>query len=151
MIEAPKAARFCAIISAEKRVAGYWSGSAFRHHPKGIFRERMVFTNEWNVNDYCSVAVATDPEAKLVLGCQDPAAHGNPLPRMSSGDLVAVYRNGKWIKDGPWCEKVVRILDEVSAEVLALKSADKAEYEAQQEASRMAASDRLKAAAAALA
>lgn len=151
MVEAPSAARFCSTISAEKRVAGYWSGSAFRHHPKGIFRERMVFTNEWNVNNYCSVAVATDPEAKLVLGCQESAAHGNPSPKMSSGDLVTVYRNGEWVSDGPWCEKIIRILDEVAAEVSALKSADKDEYERRQEASRNVAADRIKAAAAALA
>lgn len=148
-IEAPSAEEFCRIIGA-KKLDGSWSGSAFRHHPKGIFRERMLFTNEWNVNHYCSVKVATDPDATLVLGCQDPAAHGNPNPKMSSGDLVTVYQNGRWVSDGPWCEKIVRVLDDVQREIREMVEAERKEYEARQEASKIEAQARLAAAAAAV-
>jgi len=142
---APTAAEFCNIIGA-KKVAGHWSGSAFGHHPKGIMRERMVFTNEWNTNNYCSVRVMTDPEAKLVLGCQEPAAHGNPNPTVSSGELVTVYRNGWWISEGPWCERICAILEDVKSEIKELAAAERAEHEARSKASQDAAQKSLDAA-----
>lgn len=148
MIEAPSAARFCALIG-NRRLDGYWYGSAFRNHPRGIFRERMLFANHWNVNNYCSVKVATDPDAQLVLGCQESAAHGGPWPKMSSGDLVTVYSNGKWVADGPWCEKIVRILDDVERELSALREAEKEASERRQQAASDDAAARLDAARAA--
>ena len=110
----------------------------------------MVFTNHWNVNNYCDVKVMTDPEARLVLGCQEPAAHGDPHPTASSGELVTVYRNGKWISDGPWCEKIVRILADVKAETEANLEAERVAYDEQVRQSKIAAQASLKAAAAAL-
>ena len=148
--EAPTAAEFCRIIPGDKRLPGYWSGSAFRHHPQGIFRDRMIFTNEWNVNNYCSVKVMTDPDARLVLGCQESAAHGDPSPSASSGDLLAVYHNGQWIADGPWCEKIIKILEDVKRETAALRQSDREANEAQQREAKAAAQKRLAAAAAAL-
>lgn len=144
-IEAPKASYFCRVIGT-KRVAGWWSGSAFRSHPRGIFRENMLFTNEWSTYDYCSVKVATDPDAKLILGCKDSCAHGNPHPSVSSGDLVTVYRDGSWVADGPWCERVVAILAEVEREIAEIAASEKAEADRKQAAAKAEARAKLDAA-----
>ena len=151
MIDAPTAAEFCSIITANRtKVVGHWSGSAFRDHPVGIFRERMIFANYWNTNNYCDVKVMIDPDATLVLGCQESGAHGNPYPKASSGDLVTVYRNGQWVSDGPWCEKIVRILADVKAETAANVAAEIEARAERTRLSKLAASDSLQSAAAAL-
>lgn len=152
-IKAPTREEFCAVVTSRgkgQHIDGYWSGSAFRDHPVGVFREQLLFTNKWNVNNYCSVQVATDRNAKLVLGCQDSCARGNPYPTVTSGDLVTVYRDGEWIADGPWCEKVVRILDDLKRERAEFIEKRKAEAKAESDAARRAAAERLDAARAAL-
>ena len=141
-IEAPSAAEFCSIIGASK-LAGFWSGSAFRDHPRGIIRERMIFTNKWNVHNYCDVKVITDPDAKVIMGCQQSAAHGNPYPSVDRGELVTVYKDGRWVAEGPWCERIVAILDEAKAEIAEIKAQEQAEYQRKQEAAKAEAARKL--------
>jgi hypothetical protein len=110
----------------------------------------MIFTNEWNVNHYCSVKVITDTSAKIVMGCNAPASYGNPHPTVSSGDLVTVYRNGSFTSGGPWVVMIPKILEEVKAEILAEAEAEKAAHDARQESSRAEAQKRIEAARLAL-
>ena len=111
----------------------------------------MIFANHWHVDKACDVKVMTDPSAKLVLGHQDSASHGNAYPSASCGELVTVYRHGNWIADGPWCEKIIRILDDLESEWDEMLEVRKAKDEARTLASQKAAQDSLRAAAAALA
>lgn len=150
MITAPTAQEFCNItMLVNKEYKGYWHGSAFRKHPRGVFRDRLLFVNHWNTNCYCEVKVATDPAAKLIMGCQNPAAYGNPMPKVSSGELVTVYKDGQWVAEGPWCEKIVTILDALKLETEELQERKRQENTAKIEASKIAAKKRLDLAAAA--
>jgi hypothetical protein len=109
----------------------------------------MLFTNEWHVHNYCSVKVITDQNARVIMGCKDPAAYGNPHPTVDRGELVTVYRNGSWIADGPWCARIVAILNDAEKEIAELKKKTSAKQQQLDEQAKLKAQASLDAARAA--
>lgn len=95
---------FCNLITdaSHFKISGCWTGDAYREHRIGVYRNGVLFTNYWNTHDYCSIHVAENPRAELVLGCRNARAYGNPMPKPSEGKFVTVWRDGQWCLRGPW-------------------------------------------------
>lgn len=92
------ASEFCSLLAAARfhKFPGSWSGSAFRHHPCGVIEGTIKLTNEWNVNDYCSIAI-TDGDGWRNDYCTNSCAYGNPNPRPQNGVEIVVWREGRWV------------------------------------------------------
>ena len=90
---------FCNVLARARsaRVRGWWDGSAYQSHPCGLLVGNMKLTNYWNVNDYCSIVIATSD--KWGLGQKDPAMGGDPHPHPIDGTEVRVWWSGKWESD----------------------------------------------------
>lgn len=131
---------FCTLVSDAHRlkVPGSWSGSAYGNHPRGVYREGLLFTDHHHIHDCGCIRAAEVPTAKLRLGCQDSRAHGNPMPSSSESGFVAVWSDGAWVMRGPWEDRASRILFDLAREVAEAKAmadaAKLAEKEAQQQA-----------------
>lgn len=120
MLEAPKASKFCNILAGAYTHAlpGFWKGSVYRSHPCGVVRRGIIFTNEWNTNDYCSASVILDPAAKLIKGDNCPASSGNPYIRPERGGTLEVYGTGRWSRDdGPWRQIILEVLIDLEKEI----------------------------------
>lgn len=130
--------KFCKLIAKarEYRLEGCWYGSAYRSHPCGVYREGLLFTNHWNIDNACDIRAATVPTATLFLGCQDPRVYGDPYPKPSAGEFIVVWNNGRWLIEGPWQEKASRILYEIEAEIKQQEEKYKEEKEHQQQRAR---------------
>ncbi len=79
------------------------SGGAYREVRLCRYDRGMLLVSNHSTFNYCHISVATVPSAKIFRGCQDSRAYGNPNPKVDRlGELVYVWSDGKWIKDGPW-------------------------------------------------
>lgn len=83
-----------------------YSGGAYRAVRLCRYDKGMLLTSEHSTFDYCSIKIATVPTTNIFRGCQDSCANGNPNPRVEEGELVTVWSDGKWIKEGPWMPKI---------------------------------------------
>lgn len=116
---------FCNVLARARsaRVRGWWDGSAYRSHPCGLLVGNMKLTNYWNVNDYCSIVIATTD--KWRLGLDNPAVYGDPHPHPIDGTEVRVWYSGQWESE-EFREKlegrVVAILNRALADIAAADS-----------------------------
>lgn len=130
--------RFCDLLAEARRlgVRGAWEGSAFRDHPCGVIRDGLIFTNDWHVDDFCSIRAMKAPAEPIPGWCQDSLAYRSPHPLPPSG-TVEVWRNGRWLLDGPWQEKASKIIDDIQREVCDLKQAEADAIRAKEDAAAM--------------
>ena len=144
---------FCNLVARARtaKFPGHWSGSAFRHHPCGVIEGLMKLTNEWHVDDYCSIAI-TDGEGWSRDYCTDSFSRcGNPCPQPINGSEVVVWRNGRWVNDRfrqalePKARDLLGRMEAHVAAVIAAKA------EAQEQAKRAEAAERARIAEAAIA
>lgn len=116
---------FCGVLARARsaRVRGWWDGSAYQSHPCGLLVGNMKLTNYWNVNDYCSVVIATTD--KWRLGMNNPAVRGDPHPHPIDGSEVRVWSDGRWASE-EFREKlegrVVTILNRALSDAAAAES-----------------------------
>lgn len=89
------------------------SGSAYREVRLCRYDRGMLLLSQHHRDCYCHIAVATNPEAKIRRGCQDSRYNGDASPSVSDGELVSVWSNGNWTKDGPWVPKIREWLSEL--------------------------------------
>jgi hypothetical protein len=102
-------------------VKNFWSGDSFRSWKNGIYREGILFINEGNSYDNCTIKVASNPIGKLILGCQNSCANGDPHPTLSEGEFIIVWKDGKWLIEGGWQKKASRILYDLEIEIETIK------------------------------
>lgn len=119
--------RMCDMLSEARtlQARGWWEGSSYRDHPYGIVREGLIFENERRCASACEIRAMFKPDEPLGSWCNSPAAEGCPRPRPASGCQV-VWRNGRWLHDGPWVAKASRILHDLEDELAELRAAAKA-------------------------
>jgi hypothetical protein len=101
----------------EYKLKGWDDGSAYRSHPVWIRRGQLLLVSHWHVDDICHVSVITDPAACVRSGMDDSLAHGNPFPKVDKGTLESVWYCGGWKVEGPWCQELERLLDELDVEI----------------------------------
>jgi hypothetical protein len=116
---------FCNVLARARsaRARGWWDGSAYRSHPCGLLVGNMNLTNYWNVNDYCSIVIATSDKWKL--GMDNPAVSGDPHPHPIDGTEVRVWSNGRWESEEfrvALEDRVVAILNRALADAAAAES-----------------------------
>lgn len=134
---APTAGRFCDLVAAAARhkLPGWWSGRSFRHHPRGVVRGGIIFTNEWSTHNYCLAEVMLDPTSPIATRCQDSRASGDASCKPVRGGLLRVYSSGSWSNDdGPWRDKIVKILEDLEAEIAAADAIELEKRKREQEA-----------------
>lgn len=111
------------------------SGSAFRCHPQMYWRDGILIRNHWNNSKPDDICIASDPDAKCIRGMDSSCSYGDPYPSLTSGQFVCVWQRGKWIKDGPWKDKILILLTELIETVRRIEDEKKAEQERNRAAS----------------
>jgi hypothetical protein len=89
------------------------SGSAYRSVRLCRYDRGMLLCSEHSTFNYCHIAIASVPTAKIILGQQDSCYSGKASPSVDEGELVSVWSSGKWIKEGPWVPKIKEWLIEL--------------------------------------
>jgi hypothetical protein len=118
---------FCNILSRARMhgFPGAWSGSSYRHHPCGIVRGTIKLTNDWHVDDICSIEI-TDGDGWDMRICTDSlSTRGNPEPQPINGRGVRVWSSGRWESEEARerIEPIVRkILEQAQAHTLSHES-----------------------------
>ena len=141
MLAAPRAADFCHVLAQARhhKLTGYWSGSAYRHHPCGVIRRGIILCNEWSTFNYCYASVILDPESPIMKAGNDSWGHQDPHPRPERGGELKVYSSGSWSnEDGPWRTLIVGILADLRSEIADADAAQRAVAEEKANASRAA-------------
>ena len=126
----PSAQQFHDIVAsaAEYKLCGAWHGSGFRHHPRGVIRNNIIFQADWSVHHYCSASVILDPSSPIIAPISAPASHHNRTsPTPERGGTLRVYWSGSWSgDDGPWRQIIINVLADLSAEISAAQEARRA-------------------------
>lgn len=138
-IQPPSASKMCEVLAKARsyKLEGYWEGSSYRYHPCGVMRRNMLFVNDWNTNNYCSVWVHTMNPVQYMKWDNNPAHNGNPVPHPVEGERIKVYSSGRWLEDGPWQQAIVDVIVELETEIAV--AAEKAKLEV---AAKIAENDR---------
>lgn len=86
-------------------------GSSHCDHRLGFYKDGVLLISHHHTDNYCYIYIASNPNAKLILGDQNSRVSGNPDPRMSEGQFVGVWSNSyPQLKDGPWVNKVKEVI-----------------------------------------
>jgi len=113
------------------------SGSAYRAVRLCYFKAGILLVDYHHVDNSCSIFICSDPHTEIQAGCQSSTTSGNAMPKPKNGELIEVWRNGKWIKDGPWVVKIILFLAELiekkenKIEETARENAEKVKAESQ--------------------
>lgn len=153
MENAPKSSEFCDVLADARRhkLKGYWSGSAYRSHPCGVYRKGIIFTNNWSTFDYCSAEVVLDPTSPMAPQSHNPSGSGDPFLRPERGGTLRIYSDGQWQnEDGPWRKIVLDVIAELKLEIAEAEAKIVAEKEIQKEKARVAHAEIIRKAHAAL-
>jgi hypothetical protein len=94
----------------------FWAGS-YQFHPHGIVRDGFLIYDHHNVNNYLSIYISEDPTAEWTIAEDQPTASFDPLPKPIGCKTMHVWSNGLEIKEGPWKEMLLKLVDDLVAEV----------------------------------
>lgn len=89
------------------------SGSAFRNHPRCFWKNGILIVDPHREPFDIFINIASVRNATIKAGCQNPCAHGDPYPSLSSGHFVTVWRSSGWVKRGPWEAAILTVLTEL--------------------------------------
>ena len=92
------------------------SGSAYRAVRLCYFKDGILLVDYYHVDDSCSIFICSDPNTKIKAGCQSSCANDNAMPRPENGELIVVWQNGRWVKQGPWVEKIIALIADLIGE-----------------------------------
>jgi hypothetical protein len=152
--KAPSQNQFCNILADARRykLKGHWQGSTHGCHPCGVFREGIIFTNHWHTADLCSAEVVLDPTSPMAEISSDPRSYGgNPYLRPERGGTLQVYYTGRWLEeDGPWRQKILKVLSDLEAEIIHKRREEEGQREAENQKKQREHAQKLEAARAAL-
>lgn len=116
----PRARDFCRIVESASlsKLDGSWSGSVYRHHPRGIIRWPLILSSEWNTNHYCYASFMTERSDMTTPSNHPASSGGDPHPHPISGEEVKFYYTGRWIgEDGPWRGALIHLLHTIENEL----------------------------------
>lgn len=101
MIDVFNRYHFCNILNNARSTgfSGAWSGSAFRDHPCGIVRGNLKMTNEWRVDNGCSIVITDGQGWNTADICRESCAYGNPHPKPVGGRSISVWNGYAWADD----------------------------------------------------
>lgn len=112
------------------KIPGYWEGSSHGYHPCGLLINGILFRNDWNTNNYCSISIADNPNIEFHPAEDCPRAwHAQAVPKPKEGNLTTVWSNGCWVLEGPWKEKINEILYSVEQEISKRRNLEKEKKE----------------------
>ena len=103
--------KFCYFITCLNWL-GYknGSGSSYRDHRNGVYKDGVLLINHHHVDDICYIEIASDKNAEYIYGDNDPRYSGNPHPKLKGAEWITVWDFGKVVKDGPWWPEIHKVI-----------------------------------------
>lgn len=114
-LSADRVRRVCN-ISSNLNVDGVFWASSYQYHPHGFLRNGILAYDRHNINGYIDIEIAEDPDCEWTKHGDDSLGSFNPLPKPKGCKTVRVWSLGKWLKEGPWQERIIREIEKIEAE-----------------------------------
>ena len=88
------------------------SAGSYRQVRLCYYKNGILLKSHHSTFYYCNISILSDKTAVVSRGYNNSRYEGNPNPKPDKGEFIAVWSDGKWVKEGPWESPIRELLAE---------------------------------------